>query len=69
MPPRGPRVRPRLAQRAEEVARGDGCWHARLDTFDFGARGFYERQGYVAYAALNGFPRGHTQFHLRKALL
>ena len=57
-----------LLQRAEEVAQGAGCWHARLDTFDFEARGFYEKQGYTVYGALGGFPRGHTQFHLRKAL-
>jgi GNAT superfamily N-acetyltransferase len=57
-----------LLQRAEEVAQGAGCWHARLDTFDFEARGFYEKQGYAVYGALGGFPRGHMQFHLRKAL-
>jgi GNAT superfamily N-acetyltransferase len=57
-----------LLQRAEEVAQDAGCRHARLDTFDFEARGFYEKQGYAVYGALTDFPRGHTQFHLRKAL-
>lgn len=57
-----------LLQRAEEVAQDAGCRHARLDTFDFEARDFYEKQGYVVYGALGDFPRGHTQFHLRKAL-
>ena len=28
--------------------------------------GLYERQGYVVYATLDGFPRGHAQFHLRR---
>jgi GNAT superfamily N-acetyltransferase len=57
-----------LLQRAEEIAQDAGCRHARLDTFDFEARGFYEKQGYAVYSALADFPRGHTQFHLRKAL-
>jgi GNAT superfamily N-acetyltransferase len=57
-----------LLQRAEQVARDAGCRHARLDTFDFEARGFYEKQGYDVYGALGDFPRGHAQFYLRKTL-
>jgi GNAT superfamily N-acetyltransferase len=57
-----------LLRRAEEVAREAGCRQVRLDTFDFEARGFYEKQGYSVYGALGDFPRGHTQFHLLKAL-
>lgn len=57
-----------LLLEAEAVARKRGCTHARLDTFDFQARGFYERFGYTLYAQLDGFPAGHTQFHLRKVL-
>jgi GNAT superfamily N-acetyltransferase len=57
-----------LLQRAECVAREAGCRHARVDTFDFEARGFYEKHGYVVYGELHGFPGGHSQFHLRKSL-
>ena len=32
------------------------------------AQAFYERLGYEVYAQLDGFPEGHTQFHLRKRL-
>jgi ribosomal protein S18 acetylase RimI-like enzyme len=53
---------------AERIARQRGCTHARLDTFDFQARSFYERLGFRAYAQLDGFPAGHTQFHLAKSL-
>ena len=53
---------------AERIARQRGCTHARLDTFDFQARSFYERFGYSVYAQLEGFPAGHTQFHLTKSL-
>ena len=55
-----------LLERAEQLAREAGCRHARLDTFDFEARGFYEKLGYSVYGELVGFPGGHSQFHLRK---
>jgi GNAT superfamily N-acetyltransferase len=58
----------RLLERAEEIARGRGCTHVRLDTFDFQARAFYERAGYSVYAQLDGFPPGHVQFHMTKQL-
>jgi len=59
----------RLLQSAEDIAVARGCTDARLDTFDWQARAFYERRGYAVYGQLEGFPVGHTQFHLRKALL
>ena len=58
----------RLMMEAEQIARRRGCTHARLDTFDFQARDFYERLGFVVYAQLNDFPEGHAQFHMRKSL-
>lgn len=58
----------RLLQAAEDLAIARGCAQARLDTFDWQARGFYERRGYEVYGQLVGFPAGHTQFHLRKTL-
>lgn len=39
-----------------------------LDTFDFEARAFYERPGYVVYAQLDKFPAGHVQLHMLKVL-
>ncbi|MEO7359586.1 MAG: GNAT family N-acetyltransferase [Gemmatimonadaceae bacterium] len=58
----------RLVARAEQVARSRGCTHARLDTFDYQARVFYERLGYSVYAQLAGFLKGHTQLHMTKLL-
>ena len=55
-----------LVARAERVARERGCRNARVDTFDFEARGFYERLGYRVYGELTGFPHGHSQLHLAK---
>lgn len=57
-----------LVQQAESVAQERGCSHARLDTFDFQARAFYERLGYRVYGSLENFPNGHTQYHLTKRL-
>lgn len=58
-----------LLRLAEAHAVSLGCHSARLDTFDFEARAFYEHHGYFVYAELPDFPRGHTQFHLRKSLV
>jgi GNAT superfamily N-acetyltransferase len=53
---------------AEDEARRRGCHHALLDTFDFQARGFYERRGYAVFGELRDFPRGHARLFMRKAL-
>ena len=43
-----------------------GCRGARLGTFDFQGREFYERRGYTVFSELDDFPPGHKHFHLRK---
>lgn len=53
---------------AERVAREGGCVAARLDTYEFQARPFYERHGYTVYGVLDGYPAGTRQYSLRKAL-
>lgn len=55
----------RLLLAAEAKARERGCRGARLGTFDFQARGFYERLGYAVLGALAGFPAGHTHYEPR----
>ena len=57
-----------VLQRAESFARERclvGVW---LDTFEFQARGFYEKQGYALFGQLDDFPRGSTRYYLRKYL-
>ena len=56
-----------LLEAAEKEAQKRGCLHAALDTFDFQARGFYEKQGYSVYAVQEDYPAGHRKFLLRKA--
>lgn len=55
-----------LLARAEDIARRHGCRFAKLDTFEFEAREFYERHGYVVQSHTSDFPTGHTQYHLVK---
>jgi GNAT superfamily N-acetyltransferase len=57
-----------LLGEAEAIATRRGCRGAWLGTFDFQARAFYERHGYTVFSELDGFPPGHTHFHLRKDL-
>lgn len=63
---RGRGLGSRLLTESEARAVERGCKGAWLGTFDFQARPFYERHGYEVFAALPGFPAGHTHFHLRK---
>jgi GNAT superfamily N-acetyltransferase len=57
-----------LLRRAEEEARARGCVGARLDTFSFQARGFYEKQGYAVFGTIPDCPPGHARFFLSKRL-
>lgn len=63
---RGQGLGRRLLLASEEIAIKRACVGSWLGTFDFGAKEFYERHGYSVYGALDGFPPGHTHFHLRK---
>ena len=56
-----------LMQRAENEAKRRGCHSAWLDTFEFQARGFYERLGYECFAQLPNYPNGPRHF-MRKGL-
>jgi GNAT superfamily N-acetyltransferase len=58
----------RLLRSAEALARDRGCIAAYLDTFDFQARPFYEREGYVLFGTQENYPPGHRKFYLSKPL-
>ena len=59
------RARAMLAA-AEAEARLRGCLRARLSTFDFQARGFYEKQGYCVVGTLADYPPGSAMYWMRK---
>ena len=52
---------------AEDEARRRGARAALLDTYDFQARGFYERLGYACFATFD-FPDGVRRFYMSRQL-
>ena len=54
---------------AEGEAWARGCRRARLFTYSFQARGFYERHGYTVFGVLDDYPPGHSQIWMRKDLV
>ena len=57
-----------LMKRAESEARARGCRGAWLDTFEFQARGFYERLGYTCFGELSDNPAGFARYFMKKSL-
>jgi GNAT superfamily N-acetyltransferase len=57
-----------LMRRAEDEARRRQCIGIFLDTFDFQARGFYEKLGYLVFATQDDYPPGHQRYFLQKRL-
>jgi GNAT superfamily N-acetyltransferase len=58
----------RLMRMAEAEAMSRGCIGAWLDTFEFQARGFYERLGYECFAELPNYPTGFSRYFMKKSL-
>ena len=57
-----------LLRAVEEEAKKKGAYLVHLDTFDFQARGFYEKQGYRLFGTLEDAPKGHKRYYLQKQL-
>ncbi len=65
---RGRGVGTGIMQLAEREAVQRGCHGAWLDTFEFQARGFYERLGYECFGELPDYPTGYARYFMRKQL-
>lgn len=65
---RGLGIGRRLMTLAEEEALRRGCSAVWLDTFEFQARSFYERLGYVCFGQLENYPKGYARFFMQKQL-
>ena len=65
---RGTGVGSKIMAMAEAEAVSRGCIGAWLDTFEFQARGFYERIGYECFAELPNYPTGFSRFFMKKVL-
>ncbi len=59
----------RLMGLVEEAAIDRGCRHAQVTTFEFQARGFYERLGYQVFDRQKDYPPGQTFYWLCKELM
>ena len=57
-----------LMAEAESVARANGCVGLWLDTYEFQARGFYEKLGFEVFGTLDDHPIGQKRLFLRKRL-
>jgi GNAT superfamily N-acetyltransferase len=58
----------RMLQAAEREAIRRGCRFAKLETFSFQARGFYEKCGYKVVGRLDEYPPGKSFFWMQKEL-
>jgi len=55
-----------LMQEAERQARAQSCLGLWLDTYEFQARGFYEKLGFTVFGTLEDHPKGSRRFFLQK---
>lgn len=58
----------KLLEALEEKARQRGCGNAHLDTHDFQAVGFYQKNGYEICGQLDGLPEGYNRYLMKKKL-
>lgn len=65
---RGKGLGAKLLAEIEKTAKLKGCYLIHLDTFDFQAKEFYEKQGYEVFGILEDCPKGHFRYYLKKEL-
>jgi len=58
-----------LVTDVETIAKENNCKIAHLDTFDFQARGFYEKLEYTVFGVLEDCPEGHSRHYMSKKLV
>ena len=58
----------KIMKLAETEAIARGCTDAWLNTFEFQARGFYEKLGYTCFGELQDYPIGFSRFFMKKSL-
>ncbi len=57
-----------LVNDVEKKAREMNCRICHLDTFDFQAKGLYEKLGYSVFGILEDCPEGHSRYYMSKSL-
>ena len=63
---RGQDVGTNLIKEIEAFAKKENLTGVRMETWDFQARGFYEKNGYVVFAEIKDCPPGTTHYYLKK---
>jgi len=58
----------KLLEAAEKEAKKRGCSNAHLDTHDFQAVNFYQKNGYEICGQLDDLPVGYNRYLLKKKL-
>ncbi len=66
---RGSGIGRQLLKAAEEFAMENHFFWSCLETASFQAREFYEKQGYEVFGEPQDFPKGHTMYYMKKALV
>ncbi len=57
-----------LIEKIEELAKNKNLTGIRMETWNFQARGFYEKKGYEVYAQFEDCPPGTIEYFLKKRL-
>lgn len=65
---RGQGLAQRLLDTLERAGRARGAKVAQLDTLDFQAKPFYEKNGYVVKYQMDNYPLTGTRYFMEKAL-
>lgn len=65
---RGNGIGTKIINEIEKCAKENKAIGVRMETWDFQAKGFYEKMGYEVYATFEDCPPGTTEYFLRKKL-
>ena len=65
---RGQGLGANIMRMAESEAIARDCIGAWVDTFEFQARGFYEKLGYTCFGEIKDYPPGFSRFFMKKQL-
>ena len=65
---RGQGMASALMREAERKAREQGCYLAMVGTFDWQAKSFYDKHGYMLNDTMTDVPKGHEHYFLTKRL-
>ena len=58
----------RMLCEVEREVKENGCTIIQLDTFDWQAREFYEKNGYSVFGILEDCPKGHCRYYMMKSI-